>query len=644
MTWRAFAALVGLVSVIVAGVAYMAYKYGAEAMLNMSTIARRGSVGARQDASRGGGSAGIADEADAGAATHGRWGDAALLLETATPGRASPPMLTSSLSLQYGATEFPAFNGSRAWEAAQGGGRNSLGASSPTVETLQRRPTAVGAGAGASSMRETPMQRVHSLPALHQSYSPAHGDRRGHREGWQALFARAGGGAAAVSGAGGVGDGGGGDGGVGGSADGLGTGRLERAVTAAVDGARPLGCSGGGSSNVSSSSGGDDDPLGCFNWSESEVCGQGDAGDKQVPPPPPPPLDPVPERVGSGGGANVGNINKNNSRSSSGGSGGGGSGVRVHNRYSPTSGASQAVAAKVGGTVDNQSPRSRSAASGNSVSASSGGGGVEDEDEDAPRGGRDASSATRTATSATAEATASAAAEAAAVAAAAAAAADLAVAVRGSKSSESDSRWRSKPRGHSRRGSRDMGSGSAALAMSDRRANRSDGDGDSRLDQEKEREREMGRDRRPSRSPRAPLCAAAEELVLDGGGGGDIAGAGGGDGADGAENTDALLVTNRRLRTEFVEGQKLGKGGFGTVFKCRNRLDGHDYAIKKIRLSSDRRWQPQLAKVLREVKIMSLLDHPNIVRYYQVRATEKGGGRGVGGVRRLGPGGAFEGD
>ncbi|CAM9938958.1 unnamed protein product, partial [Discosporangium mesarthrocarpum] len=86
-------------------------------------------------------------------------------------------------------------------------------------------------------------------------------------------------------------------------------------------------------------------------------------------------------------------------------------------------------------------------------------------------------------------------------------------------------------------------------------------------------------------------------------------------GRDGEEQ-DVPLVKNR-LRTEFVEGQKLGKGGFGTVFRCQNRLDGHDYAIKKIRLSSERRWQAQLSKVMREVKILALLDHPNIVRYYQ---------------------------
>ncbi|CAM9274295.1 unnamed protein product, partial [Phaeothamnion confervicola] len=77
------------------------------------------------------------------------------------------------------------------------------------------------------------------------------------------------------------------------------------------------------------------------------------------------------------------------------------------------------------------------------------------------------------------------------------------------------------------------------------------------------------------------------------------------------------LVSNQRYASEFAEGGKLGKGGFGTVYRCTNLLDGHEYAIKKIRLSSDPRQGSELDKVLREVKILALLDHPNVVRYYQ---------------------------
>jgi len=84
------------------------------------------------------------------------------------------------------------------------------------------------------------------------------------------------------------------------------------------------------------------------------------------------------------------------------------------------------------------------------------------------------------------------------------------------------------------------------------------------------------------------------------------------------------LVRYSRYRSEFREISPLGKGGFGTVFKCENVLDGREYAVKKIRIKSfvDKHGLPtkhlsaQLKRVLREVKILARLDHPNIVRYY----------------------------
>ena len=83
------------------------------------------------------------------------------------------------------------------------------------------------------------------------------------------------------------------------------------------------------------------------------------------------------------------------------------------------------------------------------------------------------------------------------------------------------------------------------------------------------------------------------------------------------------LIQYSRYRSEFREVSRLGKGGFGTVFGCENVLDGRLYAIKKVSIpslavldSSSMRTHDRLQRVLREVKILALLDHPNIVRYY----------------------------
>jgi len=84
------------------------------------------------------------------------------------------------------------------------------------------------------------------------------------------------------------------------------------------------------------------------------------------------------------------------------------------------------------------------------------------------------------------------------------------------------------------------------------------------------------------------------------------------------------LVRYSRYASEFKEVEALGRGGFGTVFKCRNALDGREYAIKKVTIRGSTTMSPdndpsfleRLERVLREVKILAVLDHPNIVRYY----------------------------
>ncbi|KAJ3168925.1 Eukaryotic translation initiation factor 2-alpha kinase [Geranomyces variabilis] len=68
-----------------------------------------------------------------------------------------------------------------------------------------------------------------------------------------------------------------------------------------------------------------------------------------------------------------------------------------------------------------------------------------------------------------------------------------------------------------------------------------------------------------------------------------------------------------RYAEDFVELEMLGKGAFGRVYRVRNRLDGIEYAIKKVRL---RMGTSKLERLLREVKFQARLTHGNVVRYF----------------------------
>ncbi|CAL1531307.1 unnamed protein product [Lymnaea stagnalis] len=76
------------------------------------------------------------------------------------------------------------------------------------------------------------------------------------------------------------------------------------------------------------------------------------------------------------------------------------------------------------------------------------------------------------------------------------------------------------------------------------------------------------------------------------------------------------LATNSQSRfaSEFEQLKVLGKGGFGDVFKVRNKIDGGVYAIKRISLNP--RSKVLNEKIMREVKLLSQLKHEHVVRYY----------------------------
>uniref|UniRef100_A0ABM5F0X9 Eukaryotic translation initiation factor 2-alpha kinase 1 n=1 Tax=Pogona vitticeps TaxID=103695 RepID=A0ABM5F0X9_9SAUR len=80
------------------------------------------------------------------------------------------------------------------------------------------------------------------------------------------------------------------------------------------------------------------------------------------------------------------------------------------------------------------------------------------------------------------------------------------------------------------------------------------------------------------------------------------------------ENEVIFEAQTSRYINEFDEVSRLGKGGYGTVYKVRNKLDGQFYAIKKILIK--KATKRDCMKVLREVKVLAGLQHPNIVGYH----------------------------
>eukprot|EP01112_Ceratiomyxa_fruticulosa_P001491 TRINITY_DN1164_c0_g1_i4.p1 TRINITY_DN1164_c0_g1~~TRINITY_DN1164_c0_g1_i4.p1 ORF type:complete len:569 (+),score=122.99 TRINITY_DN1164_c0_g1_i4:218-1924(+) len=86
-------------------------------------------------------------------------------------------------------------------------------------------------------------------------------------------------------------------------------------------------------------------------------------------------------------------------------------------------------------------------------------------------------------------------------------------------------------------------------------------------------------------------------------------------------------VVNSRYLNEFDELGFIGKGGFGSVVKARNKIDGSIYAIKKIKFrdfplmfndgaTRKKKFGSKAENVLREVTALAKLDHPNVARYY----------------------------
>lgn len=82
-----------------------------------------------------------------------------------------------------------------------------------------------------------------------------------------------------------------------------------------------------------------------------------------------------------------------------------------------------------------------------------------------------------------------------------------------------------------------------------------------------------------------------------------------------------LEPVNSRLETDYKDLQIIGKGGFAVVFRGEHRIDHCKYAFKRIQFKS--RTSEDYQKIIREIKSLANLDHPNIVRYHGAWIEEK---------------------
>lgn len=83
-----------------------------------------------------------------------------------------------------------------------------------------------------------------------------------------------------------------------------------------------------------------------------------------------------------------------------------------------------------------------------------------------------------------------------------------------------------------------------------------------------------------------------------------------------------FVYNNEDIRTVYTFQQELGSGYFGTVKLCHHKDDKNKiYAVKSI---DKHRLAPSQIEVLsREIDILSRVDHPNIIRYYETYMDEQ---------------------
>lgn len=83
---------------------------------------------------------------------------------------------------------------------------------------------------------------------------------------------------------------------------------------------------------------------------------------------------------------------------------------------------------------------------------------------------------------------------------------------------------------------------------------------------------------------------------------------------DVGHNQETVLTLNRI----YERKELIGSGTYGKVYRCINKLNGQEYALKVVEITAKTREEAvkQINGLKAEIGVLKKLSHENIVKYY----------------------------
>ncbi len=84
--------------------------------------------------------------------------------------------------------------------------------------------------------------------------------------------------------------------------------------------------------------------------------------------------------------------------------------------------------------------------------------------------------------------------------------------------------------------------------------------------------------------------------------------------------TSPVLTLNRI----YERKELIGSGTFGKVYRCINKLNGQEYALKVVEITAKNKEEAvkQINNLKSEIGVLKKLNHDNIVKYYSFDISE----------------------